>query len=135
MKAAEVMKGAVRRWRGAALKFLRANGGNVAMMFGLSLVPITIAAGAGVDLARAMAVKASMADALDAAALAVGSTPGISQSAGPDPGAAIFQRQLFQARQQRRHGRHCQRFHRRAVGDDFGHRQYADHASEGGERR
>lgn len=80
------MIGEIRRWHRKAAAFLRAPfrrdmRGNVAMMFGLSLIPITIAAGAGVDLARAMAVKSSMADALDAAALAVGATPNISQSA------------------------------------------------------
>ena len=68
-------------WRKKASKFLRANGGNVAMMFGLSLVPITIAAGTGLDFARAMMVRSSMSDALDAATLAVGATPGISASA------------------------------------------------------
>jgi Flp pilus assembly protein TadG len=53
--------------------FARAKTGNVAMMFGLSLLPLAIAAGAGLDYAQAMMVRASMMDALDAAALAVGS--------------------------------------------------------------
>ena len=77
---ADLMLKRIGLWRKNFRTFLRAKGGNVAMMFGLSLIPITIAAGAGVDLARAMAVKSSMADALDAAGLAIGSTPGISQS-------------------------------------------------------
>ena len=67
-------------WRGLLKKFARANGGNIAMMFGLSLIPLSIAAGAGLDLARAVMVRQSMADALDAAALAVGGTPNISQA-------------------------------------------------------
>lgn len=70
----------IRLWHRETLAFLRAKGGNVAMMFGLTMIPIALAAGAGVDLARAMAVKASMADALDGAALAVGATPGVSPS-------------------------------------------------------
>ncbi len=45
---------------------------NVAMMFGLSLVPILVATGAGVDFARGMMVHQRMNEALDAAALAVG---------------------------------------------------------------
>jgi len=53
--------------------FARAKTGNVAMMFGLSLLPLAMAAGAGLDYAQAMMVRSSMMDALDAAALAVGS--------------------------------------------------------------
>jgi Flp pilus assembly protein TadG len=53
--------------------FVRAKSANVAMMFALSLLPLAIAAGAGLDYANAMMVRANMMDALDAAALAVGS--------------------------------------------------------------
>ncbi len=53
--------------------FARATGANVAMMFALSLLPLAIAAGAGLDYAHAMMIRANMMDALDAAALAVGS--------------------------------------------------------------
>jgi len=45
---------------------------NVAMMFGLSLVPILVATGAGIDFARGVMVHQRMNEALDAAALAVG---------------------------------------------------------------
>jgi Flp pilus assembly protein TadG len=58
----------------------RANGANVAMMFGLSLLPLAIATGAGLDFAHAMMVRQSMLDALDSAALAVGAQPGLSQA-------------------------------------------------------
>ncbi len=51
------------------------------MIFGLSLIPITAAAGVGVDMARALVVRTEMAAALDSAALAVGASNGISQSA------------------------------------------------------
>jgi Flp pilus assembly protein TadG len=64
--------------------FWRSRSANVAMIFALSLVPIAIAAGAGLDLARAMVVRARMTQALDAAGLALGSysvsTPTTSQT-------------------------------------------------------
>ena len=55
---------------------------NVAIIFALSLVPIGMAAGAGLDMARAMMVRARLTQALDAAGLAVGgaSNSGLSQS-------------------------------------------------------
>ncbi|HWA91230.1 MAG TPA: pilus assembly protein TadG-related protein [Rhizomicrobium sp.] len=66
------------------VKSVRGFGGaeaaNVAMIFGLSLVPLTVAAGAGLDLARGMLVHSELISALDAAALAVGGTPGLTQS-------------------------------------------------------
>ena len=60
---------------GALLRaFARAKNANVAMIFGLSLVPMILAAGAGLDYARAVMVRQSMGEALDAAALAIGKT-------------------------------------------------------------
>jgi Flp pilus assembly protein TadG len=52
--------------------------GNVAMIFALMLVPISVAAGAGLDFSRALIVRARMSEALDAAGLAVGATSGLS---------------------------------------------------------
>jgi Flp pilus assembly protein TadG len=52
---------------------------NVAMIFALSLVPLTIGAGAGLDLARAMVVRDQLSEALDAAGLAIAGTPGLTQ--------------------------------------------------------
>lgn len=71
--------------RGSALlararTFLRADKGNVAMIFALTLVPMTIAAGTGVDFSRAMIVRSRLSTALDAAGLAVGSSSGLSQT-------------------------------------------------------
>jgi len=60
--------------------FVRAKGANVAMMFGLSLLPLAIAAGAGLDYAQAMMVRSKMLDALDAAALAVGGQPNLTSA-------------------------------------------------------
>jgi len=48
--------------------------GNIAMMFGLAAIPAVIAAGMAVDVGRAYVVKVRLGAALDAAALAVGST-------------------------------------------------------------
>jgi Flp pilus assembly protein TadG len=61
-------------------RFRRSTKANVAMIFGLSLVPLTLAAGTGLDYSRAMLVHAQLITALDAAALAVGATPGLNQS-------------------------------------------------------
>ncbi|MBS0274081.1 MAG: hypothetical protein JSR55_06700 [Proteobacteria bacterium] len=44
----------------------------------MSLIPITIAAGAGLDLSRALMVRARLAEALDAAGLAVGATQNLT---------------------------------------------------------
>ena len=63
-----------------AHRLKRSARGNVAVIFALSLIPITLAAGTGVDLARGMVVRVRLAEALDAAGLAVGGTPGITQA-------------------------------------------------------
>ena len=63
-------------------QFVRSKRANVAIIFGLALVPIGVAAGAGLDVARAMLVRSRLTQALDAAGLAVGgaSNAGYSQS-------------------------------------------------------
>jgi Flp pilus assembly protein TadG len=58
----------------------RARRGNVAMIFAIVLVPVLITGGAGIDLARAMAVRTKLYAAVDAAALAVASKNGITQT-------------------------------------------------------
>jgi Flp pilus assembly protein TadG len=63
-----------------ARAFLGAKRGNVAMIFAIAVVPIAIAAGVGLDFARAMLVRQQMSEALDAAALAVGSTTGLNST-------------------------------------------------------
>lgn len=50
--------------------------GNVAMIFALALLPLVLSVGLAVDTARAYAVKSKLSQALDAAALAVGSSSG-----------------------------------------------------------
>jgi Flp pilus assembly protein TadG len=54
--------------------------GSVATIFALSIVPLALAAGVGVDLGRGVVVRTRLAEALDAAGLAIGATPNISQS-------------------------------------------------------
>lgn len=52
--------------------FRKSKAANVAIIFGLSLVPISIAAGCGLDVARAMVVRQRLLQALDASGLAAG---------------------------------------------------------------
>jgi Flp pilus assembly protein TadG len=54
--------------------------GNVAILFGLAIIPILIGIGVAVDYGRALIVRDRMADAADSAALAIGSWPGLSQA-------------------------------------------------------
>ncbi|MEJ0022149.1 MAG: pilus assembly protein TadG-related protein [Alphaproteobacteria bacterium] len=54
--------------------------GNMAMIFALSVIPVLVTGGAGIDLARALAVRSKLYSAVDAAALAVASKSGISQT-------------------------------------------------------
>ena len=84
----EMMKSVLRTMRA----FARNKRGNVAMMFGLCLVPLTIAAGVGVDFFRASMVRNAMSEALDAAALAVGSTSGLTSA-----NASTLAQQYFNA--------------------------------------
>jgi Flp pilus assembly protein TadG len=54
--------------------------GNVAVVFGLSIIPVILAVGAGIDYGRALMVRERMADAADSAALAIGSWPGLPEA-------------------------------------------------------
>ena len=58
--------------------FLGDRRGNVAMIFALSLVPVTMLAGGAVDLNQAMNARSRLSHALDAAALAVGVNTSLS---------------------------------------------------------
>jgi Flp pilus assembly protein TadG len=69
-----------RELRSRVRAFARGRNANVSIIFALTLIPITIAAGAGLDMGRAMVVRARLAEALDAAGLAVGATTGLSQT-------------------------------------------------------
>jgi Flp pilus assembly protein TadG len=54
--------------------------GNVAILFGIALVPILLAVGIAVDYGRALIVRERMAEAADSAALAIGSWQGKSEA-------------------------------------------------------
>jgi Flp pilus assembly protein TadG len=58
------------------LRYVGGQRGNVAVIFALSLIPLALAAGAGLDYARAIVVRQHMEQALDAAALAIGASSG-----------------------------------------------------------
>lgn len=87
-----IMGHILRRARAPFATFGRAQGGNVAMMFAIALVPIVMLVMGGLDYARAMLERAQMSDAADAAALAVGSTKGLTTAQ-----AAALAQQFFNA--------------------------------------
>jgi Flp pilus assembly protein TadG len=61
-----------RRIRTAARRFAGANGGNIAMLFGIAVVPIISFVGAAMDYTRANTARSSMQAALDSTALMLG---------------------------------------------------------------
>ena len=64
---------------GKLRSFARDARGNVALLFAFSLIPLLIGVGVAVDYGRALIVRERMNDAADAAALAIGSWPGLTQ--------------------------------------------------------
>ena len=60
-------------------KFARDASGNVAILFGVALIPLVLGVGVAVDYGRALIVRERLADAADAAALAIGSWPGLDE--------------------------------------------------------
>ena len=60
--------------------FASARDGNIAMIYALTLIPIIAATGSAIDLSRGMVVKMRLGESLDAAALAVGGTLGLTQA-------------------------------------------------------
>jgi len=60
--------------------FARNTKGNVAVLFGLAIIPILIGVGGAVDYGRALLVRERMADAADASALAIGSWPDLTEA-------------------------------------------------------
>lgn len=68
------MRGIIRNLIG----FARETGGNVATIFSLALLPIAVMGGGAIDFAQAMNARGRLAEAFDAAALAVGSQTSLS---------------------------------------------------------
>ena len=60
-----------RRLRAAARRFAGANDGNIAILFGIAVIPIISFVGAAVDYTRANSARSSMQAALDSTALMV----------------------------------------------------------------
>lgn len=65
-------------WRALIRRFWSDKRGNVAIIYGLAMIPIMIGAGAALDYARGVMVRASLTEALDAAGLAVGGSTNLS---------------------------------------------------------
>jgi Flp pilus assembly protein TadG len=61
-------------------RLARRRDGNVAILFGVSAIPIIVGAGIAIDAARAYTVKMELSAALDASALAVGSSTGLTSA-------------------------------------------------------
>jgi Flp pilus assembly protein TadG len=61
-----------RRIRTAVSRFARANDGNIAILFGIAVIPIISFVGAAVDYTRANSARSSMQAALDSTALMLG---------------------------------------------------------------
>ena len=78
--------------------------GNVALLFAFSLIPLLIGVGVAMDYGRALIVRERMADAADAAALAIGSWPGLTQDE-----LKIKAQQFFDANLPADHARHRRR--------------------------
>jgi Flp pilus assembly protein TadG len=78
------------RWLEKLAAFAKCSRGNIAMMFGLTVIPMALAAGTGVDLARTMVARTQIADALDAAGLAVGATNGLDDAQMTDLARKYF---------------------------------------------
>ena len=62
----------IRRIRTAARRFAGANDGNIAILFGIAVIPIISFVGAAVDYTRANSARSSMQAALDSTALMLG---------------------------------------------------------------
>jgi Flp pilus assembly protein TadG len=71
-------------------RFAGAKRGAVAIIFALSLIPLLVAAGAAVDLSRALVVRGRLAQALDAAGLAVGATVNLNLTQMQDLATKYF---------------------------------------------
>ena len=94
MDTSRLIENLRKRWQA----FRTANAGNVAMTFGLTLVPLMISVGAAVDYSRANSIKATMQAALDSTALAMSKTAGSINSNDLQTNAtAYFTRDLQDA--------------------------------------
>jgi Flp pilus assembly protein TadG len=70
--------------------FLRRTEGSVATIFAVSIIPVMVAVGVGVDVSRAMTSRSHLQDALDATALALAHLPTNTPQATLDQKAAAW---------------------------------------------
>ncbi|MCW5724726.1 MAG: VWA domain-containing protein [Maricaulaceae bacterium] len=71
----------MRRILGFLKRFAAGRAGNTAIIFALALLPIALGVGAAIDFAQAQNARTRLAAAVDAAALAVGGSPNLSDGA------------------------------------------------------
>ena len=64
----------IKKLRSKLMRFPMNNRGNIAMTFGLCLIPVVIAVGIAIDLNRALIVRERLSQAIDTAALALAAT-------------------------------------------------------------
>jgi Flp pilus assembly protein TadG len=76
--------------------FVTCNKGTVAMLFGLSLVPIVIATGISLDYARALTARQQLQNAVDAAAIAGARIPATANQNRADAASAAFMANIAQ---------------------------------------
>ncbi|OFX02955.1 MAG: hypothetical protein A3E78_07855 [Alphaproteobacteria bacterium RIFCSPHIGHO2_12_FULL_63_12] len=75
-------------------EFSRSRSGNVAMMFGLLVIPLLIGAGVGLDMARAAETRARLAEAADAGILAAARARLLDDTMTDTEAAALARRQF-----------------------------------------
>ena len=73
-----------------ANRFKSDTGGNVAIAFGIATIPLAIACGCAIDIARAHIVQTRLQAALDASALAAASAIGLTDEERVTMGEALF---------------------------------------------
>ncbi|MHA6287623.1 TadE/TadG family type IV pilus assembly protein [Maricaulis sp. CAU 1757] len=71
-------------------RFARQTRGNVAMIFALAVLPVTLLSGGAIDFNQAMNARSRLSQALDAAALAVGSNTNLSDADAADVAARFI---------------------------------------------
>ena len=74
----------------AVQRLARSNDGNVAIIFGLTVIPFLVMAGYGLDMGRAIVVRERLSHALDAAILAVGAAPYLNDEEAQELGEQFF---------------------------------------------
>ncbi|MEK7265937.1 MAG: TadE/TadG family type IV pilus assembly protein [Pseudomonadota bacterium] len=93
----------------ALMDFARNRSGNVAMMFGLLVVPLLIGAGIGLDMVRANEVRARLAEGADAGVLAAARARLLDDSM-TDEAATALARRHFEANAKLRPDTHIDTF-------------------------